>query len=39
MTTERGLKAAQLQLRHKSAQTTMRYDQNPIEDHKEALDG
>lgn len=38
MTAERDLKAAQSQLRHKSPQTTMRYDQTPIEDRKEALE-
>lgn len=34
---EEGLSAAQRQLRHKSPKTTMRYDQVPIEDIKEAL--
>lgn len=38
MTAERDLKAAQSQLRHKSPQTTMRYDQTPVEDRKEALE-
>jgi len=38
MTREEGLKAAQIQLRHKSERTTMRYDQAPVEDRKEALD-
>uniref|UniRef100_UPI00300F32B2 hypothetical protein n=1 Tax=Halalkalicoccus salilacus TaxID=3117459 RepID=UPI00300F32B2 len=38
MTAERDLKAPQSQLRHKSPQTTMRYDQTPIEDRKEALE-
>ena len=38
MTAERDLKAAQSQLRHKSPQTTMRYDQALIEDRKEALE-
>jgi len=34
---EEGLSAAQRQLRHKSPKTTMRYDQVPIEDIKDAL--
>jgi integrase len=38
MANERGLAAAQQQLRHKSQQTTMKYDQAPVEDRKEALD-
>ena len=38
MTAEWDLKAAQSQLRHKSPQSTMRYDQTPIEDRKEALE-
>lgn len=38
MTREEGLAAAQAQLRHKSEQTTMRYDQAPIEDRKDALE-
>lgn len=37
MTREEDLAAAQAQLRHKSQQTTMRYDQAPVEDRKEAL--
>ncbi|PSQ23323.1 hypothetical protein BRD01_06770 [Halobacteriales archaeon QS_8_65_32] len=28
----------QAQLRHKSEQTTMRYDQTPVEDRRDALD-
>lgn len=38
MTREEDLAAAQTQLRHKSEQTTMRYDQTPIEDRRDALD-
>jgi hypothetical protein len=38
MTREEGLAAAQAQLRHKSQRTTMRYDQVPVEDRKDALD-
>lgn len=38
MTREEDLAAAQAQLRHKSAQTTMRYDQTPVEDRRSALD-
>jgi integrase len=38
MAREEGLAAAQAQLRHKSEQTTMKYDQAPIEDRKEALE-
>ena len=38
MTREEDLAAAQAQLRHKSPETTMRYDQVPIEDRKDALD-
>jgi len=38
MTREEGLAAAQAQLRHKSEQTTMRYDQAPPEDRRAALD-
>jgi len=38
MTREEGLAAAQAQLRHKSEQTTMRYDQAPVEDRRDALD-
>lgn len=37
MAREEGLAAAQAQLRHKSERTTMKYDQAPIEDRKEAL--
>ncbi|QSG06417.1 tyrosine-type recombinase/integrase [Halapricum desulfuricans] len=39
MTREEDLAAAQVQLRHKSPRTTMKYDQAPIEDRKDALDG
>lgn len=38
MTREDGLAATQAQLRHKSVQTTMRYDQTPVEDRKKALE-
>lgn len=38
MTREEDLAAAQAQLRHKSAQTTMKYDQTPPEDRRDALD-
>jgi len=38
ITREEGLAAAQAQLRHKSQETTMRYDQAPVEDRKEALE-
>lgn len=37
MAREEGLAAAQAQLRHKSERTTMRYDQAPIEDRRDAL--
>ena len=38
MTRGEDLAAAQTQLRHKSPKTTMKYDQVPIEDRKDALD-
>ncbi len=38
MTREEGLAAAQAQLRHKSPETTLRYDQTPPEERREALD-
>jgi len=38
MTREEDLAAAQTQLRHKSEQTTMKYDQTPVEDRRDALD-
>lgn len=38
MTREEDLAAAQAQLRHKSPETTMRYDQAPVEDRRDALD-
>jgi len=38
MAREEGLGAAQQQLRHKSEQTTMKYDQAPVEDRRDALD-
>ena len=38
MAREEGLAAAQEQLRHRSEQTTMRYDQAPPEDRRDALD-
>jgi integrase len=34
---EEDLAAAQAQLRHKSPETTMRYDQAPVEDRRDAL--
>lgn len=38
MAREEDLAAAAAQLRHKSTRTTMRYDQAPVEDRKEALE-
>ena len=38
MTKERDLAAAKAQLRHKNPMTTMKYDQVPVEDRKDALD-
>ena len=38
MAREEGLAAAQTQLRHRSPETTMKYDQAPVEDRKNALD-
>jgi integrase len=38
MTREEGLAAAQSQLRHKSTHTTMKYDQAPVEDRRDALE-
>ena len=38
MTREEDLAAAQAQLRHTSEQTTMKYDQTPVEDRRDALD-
>lgn len=38
MTREEDLAAAQAQLRHKSPQSTMKYDQTPVEDRRDALD-
>lgn len=38
MAREEGLEAARQQLRHKSPETTMRYDQAPEKDRREALD-
>lgn len=38
MAREEGLAAAQTQLRHKSEMTTMKYDQAPVEDRRDALD-
>jgi integrase len=38
MTREEGLAAAQTQLRHRDPKTTMKYDQVPVEDRKDALD-
>lgn len=37
MTREEGLAAAQSQLRHTSSRTTMKYDQAPVEDRRDAL--
>lgn len=37
MAREEGLAAAQAQLRHKSEQTTMKYDQVAVEERKDAL--
>lgn len=37
-TREEDLAAAQAQLRHKSPETTMKYDQAPVEDRQDALD-
>lgn len=37
MTREQGLAAAQSQLRHRSPYTTMKYDQTPVEDRRDAL--
>jgi integrase len=38
MTREEGLAAAQSQLRHRSIETTAKYDQAPVEDRRDALD-
>ena len=38
MTKERDLAATKAQLRHKSPKTTMKYDQVPVEDRRDALD-
>ncbi|MCL9816175.1 tyrosine-type recombinase/integrase [Natronocalculus amylovorans] len=38
MTREEDLAAAQTQLRHTSPETTMKYDQTPVEDRRNALD-
>jgi site-specific recombinase XerD len=38
MAREEDLAAAQSQLRHKSKETTMKYDQAPVEDRRDALD-
>lgn len=37
MTREQDLAAVQAQLRHKSSETALRYDQTPIEDQRDAL--
>lgn len=37
MTREQDLAAAKTKLRHKSPETTMRYDQAPVEDRRDAL--
>lgn len=38
MTREEDLAAAQAQLRHRSPESTMKYDQTPVEDRRDALD-
>ena len=38
MTREEGLAATQVQFRHKSESTTMKYDQAPVDDRRDALD-
>ena len=38
MARKKGLAAAQAQLRHQSERTTMKYDQAPVEDRKNALE-
>lgn len=38
MTREEGLAAAQSQLRHRDPKSTMKYDQTPVEDRRDALD-
>jgi site-specific recombinase XerD len=38
MTEEHGLKAAATQLRHKTIQSTIKYDQAPLEARREALE-
>ena len=38
MTKERDLAATKAQLRHRNAKTTMKYDQVPVEDRRDALD-
>lgn len=38
MAREEGLKAAKSQLRHRSIETTAKYDQAPVEDRRDALD-
>ena len=38
ITHEEDLAAAQAQLRHESPETTMKYDQAPVEDRQNALD-
>ena len=38
MAREEGLAAAQTQLRHRTPETTMKYDQAPVEDRQDALD-
>ena len=38
MTREEDLAAARAQLRHRSVQTTMKYDAAPVEDRRDALD-
>lgn len=38
MTREEDLAAAQMELRHESPETTMKYDQTPVEDRRDAID-
>jgi integrase len=38
MAREEGLAAAQAQLRHSNPKTTMKYDNTPVEDRRDALD-
>jgi hypothetical protein len=38
MAKERDLATAKAQLRHRNAKTTMKYDQVPVEDRRDAID-